>query len=302
MTIDKWRISAELKRVRKRPKRLAVLVLGIVATVIAGRFVIRFLDHRKSQEAWANQHLRIPEKERRLLTDGTADSVAWLEKQLEAEQGRLVALYILDSMVMGGLSSLPKPMPVMAFCGNTSARKRRKYIRDTVRAFLTEQDDAIEDYFSVRHHLQFQPLSVVDWSDPSDIEGSFLQAVESKDVGLMVVLLDYEASARVNPIVHPSDDRRVRFHRVDGNYDVQQLSQSRRRLIAYEVVGGSDRYLDGETMWLSFDVEDFEGDGLQGITRVRFGSRLGSQDTVPTTQPPAPSWDDLMQESRRNGG
>ena len=269
---------------------------------MAGRFAIRGLDKGKSQEAWASQHLRISEQERRLLTDGTTDSVAWLEKQLEVEQGRLVALYVLNSMAVGGLSSLPKPMPVMAFCGHTSARRRRTYIRDTVRAFLTEQDDAIEEYFSIRDHLQFQPLSVVDWSDPSDIEGSFLQAVESKDVGLMVVLLDYEASARVHPMVHPSDDRRVRFHRVDGNYDVRQLSQSRRRLIAYEVVGGLERYLDGETRWLSFEVEDFEGDGLQGITRVRFGTRQGLQDTVSTTQPPAHSWDDLMQKSRRNGG
>ena len=90
----------------------------------------------------------------------------------------------------------------------------------------------------------------------------------------------------------------MRFHRVNGKYDVRQLTHSRGRLIPFELVGGSNSLFDGKTLWLNYAISDSDSDGVPGISLLHFNSKLNTQLNLPTTQPAAPRWEELTERPR----
>lgn len=272
------------RRVKKTIRFLLGSCAATVAVIVVATISISAFDRRASLRAWRSRELYIPPDQRRLLTNGTTDGVPWLEEQLQSQRGRMVALYILSSMMTEALEPFPMPFEPLGFCGNTPRGKRRQVVRQHVRASLKRQEESVALYFTGREQRRFKPLPVVDWNDLQDIESKALAAIEAKDIGMLMVLLEWKATTWVPRIAHPHDERQIRFARAGAKYDVRLFTQSRRRVLACEILGEHSN--DG--MWFNYRIEDVDGDGLAGISRPRFHSSYGSQDTGPATQPWAP--------------
>ncbi len=269
----------------KRPIRVVLGAFAVtIGVMVVATNTTAALERRAGRMAWDSHELYIPPEKRRLLTNGTTDGVPWLEEQLQTEPGRMVALHILNSMMTEPLQPFPRRIGRFEFCGNTPRWIRRLSVKNSVRMYRRQQDEAVDLYFATREQRRFKPLPVVDWDDSRDIESKALAAIEGKDLGMLMVLLEWKATTWLPRSFFPVDERQIRFARNGDTYDVRELTKSGKRLLAAEILGGDPV----ERTWLVYKIEDGFGDGMAGIERPGFSPWHGDQDAVPTAQPFAP--------------
>jgi hypothetical protein len=258
-----------------------VLIIGVYLVI---GFYFSSVARRYQEQALGRMLLQIPAQQRRQLTDGTTAGIAWLEQQLQARRGSLAALYIIDSMTPDGMKSLPVHRPIVGHCGFDSGLasrwRRDRNTADRLRESMAQEDELIGRYFRDKQKMPLRPLPVVDWTNPLDIEGKALAAIESDDMGLLFVLTDFQVMA-----ASPSVKAPLRFHRVGNRYDVQVLP-SGERMIAYERLSGTSA---GETRWFRYRIGDSDLDGLPGLATPDLSSQPPLELRPATSQPEAPA-------------
>ncbi len=277
--------------------RIVLTAVG-VAVVAIGSYDF-YLRHRVDvlyREVRARELLSIPAHIRVSLTDGTPEGTAkgaeWLEQRLGTKQGDVAALYILNSLGAEKLAPLPCYRSY-GFCGNASRWERCRCQIRAMKQHLESVDQVIQRYLADQDKPSLRPLPKVDWMTLTDIESKALAAVETKNLGLLVIVSDGVGDARFIPFTHPSDPRRVKLHRVGQYYDVRSCAPVA-CIIEYELAGEPASSLHDRVTRLSFDPGDGDLDGLPGIASLEFDTRFTPIPRGLASQPYAPRWEDLV--------
>jgi hypothetical protein len=278
------------------------IVLAVVGVMIVAAFsydvYLRWQTNNLLGELRNRARLSIPRDVRIALTDGTAEGTAkgarWLEDRLRSKQGSMIAMRILNSMMAKNAESPPGSDPIIASFRVIRWRRYHDEVRSLKRR-IREQDQAVDKYFRERNRAVFRPLPRVDWTSVGDIEGKALAAIETRNVGFLLVLSDGITDAGANLWIHRLERNPsvIHFDRIGDKYDVRQLTFSRGRLAPYQV-SSLPPELEGRTYWATYQVMDADRDGLPGIAVLTLDSHMGTEKHVPTTQPTAPHWEEAL--------